>query len=95
MKISCEGISYITKLARLKLTKIEQERLTKDMTNILEFVDKINQLDTEGVTPTSHAVHINNVFRDDIIEESYDKEKILANAPEKENDFFKVPKIVE
>lgn len=95
MKISKEQVEHVAKLARLNLTEEEKERLTGEMENIIAFADKLNELDTTGVEPTAHVIPIQNVFRDDVVEPSYDREKILANAPSQEGGCFKVPKIVE
>jgi aspartyl-tRNA(Asn)/glutamyl-tRNA(Gln) amidotransferase subunit C len=65
------------------------------MASILEYVDKLNELDTSNVEPTSHVMPVKNVFREDRTENSYDREKILANAPSTEDGCFKVPKVVE
>ncbi len=95
MKITTEQVEYVAKLARLNLTEIEKTKLTKDMESIINFADKLNELDTTGVEPTALVIPIQNVFREDIVHTSYDRDKILANAPSKENGCFKVPKIVE
>ncbi|MBZ4646779.1 MAG: glutamyl-tRNA(Gln) and/or aspartyl-tRNA(Asn) amidotransferase, subunit [Clostridia bacterium] len=95
MKITKEQVEHVANLARLNLTEDEKERLTGEMENIIAFADKLNELDTSGVEPTAHAIPIQNVFREDIVGPSYDREKILANAPSREDGCFKVPKIVE
>ncbi len=95
MKISTEQVEYVAKLARLNLNEEEKAKLTKDMENIINFADKLNELDTNGVEPTALVIPIQNVFREDIAKDSYDREKILANAPSQEDGCFKVPKIVE
>ena len=95
MGISKKEIAHIAKLAMLKLTETEEERLAKEFEKILEFMGKLDELDNENIKPATHVVHINNVFRDDIIVDSYKKEIILENAPEMKDGYFKVPKIVE
>lgn len=95
MKITQEIIEHIADLARLNLTEKEKEKLTSEMANIVAYMDKLNELDTTNVPPTSHVKPIHNVFREDKIEKSYDREKILANAPSRENGCFKVPRVVE
>lgn len=95
MKITKEMVEYVANLARLNLTEQEKERLTEDMADILAYVDKLNELDTSGVEPTSHVIPIYNVLREDVVKESYDREIILENAPSKEDGCFKVPKVVE
>lgn len=95
MKITKETIEHVANLARLNLTDKEKEKLTSEMANIISYVDKLNELDTSNVPPTSHVKPICNVFREDAVKKSYDREKILANAPSQENGCFKVPKVVE
>lgn len=95
MKVTKATIEHIANLARLNLTQDEMDRLTSEMGNILSYVDKLNELDTTGVKPMEHVIPIRNVFREDRVEPSYDREKILANAPSQEKGCFKVPKIVE
>lgn len=95
MKVTREMIEYVAALARLNLTEEEKEKLTDEMGNIISYVDKLNELDTSNVPPTSHVKPVVNVFREDRVESSYERDKILANAPSKENGCFKVPKVVE
>ncbi len=95
MKITKDTIEHIANLARLKLTESEKNRLTLDMEKILSYVDKLNELDTSDVKPTNHVSPVNNVFREDQSVPSYDRDKILMNAPSKEDGCFKVPRIVE
>ncbi|MGE4283613.1 MAG: Asp-tRNA(Asn)/Glu-tRNA(Gln) amidotransferase subunit GatC [Clostridia bacterium] len=95
MQISKTQVEYVANLARLNLTEEEKERLTVEMENIIAFADKLNELDTTGVEPTAHAIPIQNVFREDVVEPSFDRDKILQNAPSQEDGCFKVPKIVE
>ena len=95
MKVTKEIIEHVANLARLNLTENEKEKMTSEMTNIISYVDKLNELDTSNVPPTSHVKPVNNVFREDRVLKSYDREKILSNAPSQENGCFKVPKVVE
>jgi len=95
MKISKETVEYVANLARLSLTDEQKIKMIDDLDKILEHVDKLNKLDTSGVEPTAHILPIKNVFREDVIQPSYDREVILKNAPMKEDGCFKVPKIVE
>lgn len=91
MKIDIE---YVAKLARIRLTKAEKERFTKDLADILAYVEKLNQLNTKTTPPTSHVLPIQNVFREDKVCPSLPKDVALANAPQKEKDLFRVPKII-
>ncbi len=95
MKITRETIEHVANLARLNLTEQEKETLTTEMADVISYVDKLNELDTSNVEPKSHVMPVNNVFREDKTEKSYDREKILANAPSKDDGCFKVPKVVE
>ncbi len=95
MKITKQEVEHVATLARLELTDEEKEKLTDQLSNILTYVDKLNELDTTGVAPTSHVLDINNVMRDDIPDTSLTRERALANAPEKAAGHYKVPKIIE
>lgn len=95
MKITKETIEHVANLARLNLNDEEKKKLTAEMAGIISYVDKLNELDTSDISPTAYANQKRNVFRDDDVEKSYDREKILANAPSTENGCFKVPKVVE
>ena len=95
VKITKQEVEHVAKLARLELSDQEQEKLTDQLSNILTYVEKLNELDTKGVAPTSHVLDINNVMRDDVVAESLTQEKALANAPDKAAGHFKVPKIIE
>ena len=95
MKITKQEVEHVAKLARLDLSEKEKEKLTDQLSNILTYVEKLNEIDTRGVEPTSHVLDINNVMRDDVAGESLTQEKALANAPEKSAGHYKVPKIIE
>lgn len=95
MKITKEQVTHVANLARLNLTEEEKENMTKDMESIITFIDQINQLDISDVNPTAHIIPINNVFREDIVQKSMDRDELIKNAPVKENGCFSVPKIVE
>ncbi len=87
-------IEYVARLARLSLTESEKERFRKDLAEILAYVGKLNQIDTELIPPTSHVLSVQNVFRDDEVLPSLPKDVVLANAPQKKEGLFKVPKII-
>lgn len=95
MKITKETIEHVANLARLNLTEQEKEKLTIEMESIISYVDKLNELDTTNVNPSSHVLPLQNVFREDVTIKSYDRDKILSNAPSQEDGCFKVPKVVE
>ena len=93
--ISDETIEYVGILAKLGLSPEEREQAKKDMGNMLDYIDMLNNLDTEGVEPMSHVFPVYNVFREDIVANGDERDKILANAPEEKDGAFKVPKTVE
>ena len=95
MKITRDQVEQVAMLARLELTDAESEILTGQMDAILAYVDKLNELNTDGIIPTSHAVPVENAFRADQVRPSIGAENALANAPERVDDFFRVPKIIE
>jgi len=95
MKITKQEVEHVARLARLELSELEKEKLTDQLSNILTYVEKLNELDTQGVEPTSHILDINNVMRDDVAVASLTQEQALANAPEKAAGHYKVPKIIE
>jgi aspartyl-tRNA(Asn)/glutamyl-tRNA(Gln) amidotransferase subunit C len=95
MKITRREVEHVADLARLELSEQEQETLTHQLSNILTYVEKLNELDTKGVEPTSHVLDIRNVMRDDVARPSLPQERALANAPEKAAGHYKVPKIIE
>lgn len=93
--ISDETIEYVGILAKLELSDEEKEQAKKDMGSMLDYIDKLNELDTSNVEPMSHVFPVNNVFREDIVTNGDDHEQILLNAPEEKNHSFSVPKTFE
>lgn len=94
MKITKEEIAHVAKLARLNLDEESIELFTKQVGDVLTYVEKLNRLNTKGVSPTSHAISITNAFRKDEIRPSVSNEEALSNAPEAENGTFVVPKVI-
>jgi aspartyl-tRNA(Asn)/glutamyl-tRNA(Gln) amidotransferase subunit C len=94
MKITKEEVLYVAHLARLDLDEESIEKFAGQIDEILGYVEKLNRVDTKGIKPTSHAISLTNAFRDDEEKEHIDRELALANAPEKEDGNFVVPKIV-
>ena len=94
MKITKEEIAYVAKLARLELDDDAIDMFSGQITDILSYFDKLNEVDTEGVPPTSHAIFLSNAFREDDLVEHLDRDMALKNAPEKEDGDFLVPKVV-
>lgn len=93
-KISDETIDYVGILAKLELSAEEKEAAKTDMEKMLDYIDTLNELDTEGTEPMSHVFPVNNVFREDIVTNSDKKEEILENAPLRKEDRFEVPKTI-
>jgi aspartyl-tRNA(Asn)/glutamyl-tRNA(Gln) amidotransferase subunit C len=94
-KIDEAQVRKVAKLSRLELTDAEVEEFTGQLSAILEYVEKMNELDTEGVEPLAHCLAISNVLREDRVRESLGTEAALANAPQRDGEFFKVPKILD
>lgn len=94
MSITKDNVLHVAGLARLDLSQEEVARFEVELNDVLEFMEKLNELDTKGVEPTTHVLDISNVFRQDIVVASSDVEEILANAPDREDDYFKVPSIL-
>ena len=95
MKITRQEVEHVATLARLKLDDEEISTFTGQMDAILAYVDKLSQLNTDGIIPTAHAVPMENSFRPDEIRPSLGAESALANAPESAEGFFRVPQIIE
>ena len=95
MKITLQEVEHVTRLARLALPKEEMEQMRSQLDRILGYIEKLNQLDTTGVEPTSHVIPMTNVFREDALVPSLPREEALANAPDRREGFFQVPRIIE
>ncbi len=95
MALTREEVEKVAKLARLKFEENEIEKFRSDLNNILDYINKLKELDTENVPPTSHVVEMKNVFREDVVGESLPIEEVLKNAPEKKDRFFVVPRVIE
>ncbi|HMH49019.1 MAG TPA: Asp-tRNA(Asn)/Glu-tRNA(Gln) amidotransferase subunit GatC [Candidatus Acidoferrum sp.] len=93
--ISREEVRHVARLARLHLTDDEAERMREQLDAILAYIDKLRELDVEGVEPTAHAVPLVNVMRDDALAPCLPQEQALANAPDRADEFFRVPRIIE
>ncbi len=93
--ITRKEVEHVAKLAQLEFSEAEKEMLTKQLGDILQFVEKLGELNTDGVEPTYSVVPVSNVMREDIAKPSFTQEQALANAPEKDMGFFKIPKIME
>ncbi|MEE1250124.1 MAG: Asp-tRNA(Asn)/Glu-tRNA(Gln) amidotransferase subunit GatC [Lachnospiraceae bacterium] len=92
--ISDETIEYVGILAKLELSEEEKESAKKDMGEMLDYIDKLNELDTAGIEPMSHVFPVQNVFREDVVTNGDGSEETLRNAPEEKDGGFKVPKTI-
>ena len=90
--ISDETIEYVGILAKLELSDEKKKKAKEDMGKMLDYIDKLNELDTSNVEPMSHVFPVNNVFREDVVTNGDDRENILKNAPEEKDGAFVVPK---
>lgn len=95
MSISIKDVEHVANLARLELSESEKEQFAGQLNAILKYAEKLNELDTENVAPTSHAFEISNVTREDVTKPSLPIEKVLLNAPDDEDDQIKVPAVLE
>ena len=92
--ISDETIEYVGILAKLELSEEEKEQAKADMGKMLDYIDKLNELDTSGVEPMSHVFPVNNVFREDVVTNGDNHEAMLANAPKQKENQYQVPKTI-
>ena len=95
MSVTVKDVRIVAALARLEFSAVEEERLTGELNRILEYMEKLSELDTEHVEPTSHVVPITNAFRDDATIQFPFREDLLASAPQQQDGYFKVPRIIE
>ncbi len=89
--ISDETIEYVGILAKLELSDTEKEQAKADMGRMLDYIDKLGELDTDGVEPMSHVFSVENVFREDVVTNGDDRERLLSNAPQEKDGMFVVP----
>ena len=94
-KIDETQVRKVAVLSRLDLSESEIKEFTSQLSAILEYVEKMDELDTANVQPLAHCLPVSNCFREDVVKESLGTEKVLANAPQRDGDFFKVPKILD
>lgn len=91
--ITVKDVEHVAKLARLELTEDEKQKFTKQLGDVLKYVEMMNEVDTTGVEPMAHSFDAVNIMRDDKVVYEQTKEELMKNAPEEENGFFRVPKI--
>lgn len=92
--INFDDVKHVAKLARLAIDDAQLRRLAGQLESILEYVNKLGQVDATNVEPMAHALPLHNVLRDDVVEPSLPLDKVLMNAPETDGPFFKVPKVL-
>ena len=91
--IEIKDVEHVARLARLNLTEEEKVKFSKQLGDILKYMEQLNEVDTTGVEPMNHPIDFSNVMREDVARYDCSREELMANAPEVEQDFFKVPKI--
>jgi aspartyl-tRNA(Asn)/glutamyl-tRNA(Gln) amidotransferase subunit C len=94
MPITVKDVEKIARLAKLSFTEEEKEKFSRQLGQIIDYVEKLNELDTEKVPPTYHVVAVHNVFRKDEVKPSMPREEVLKNAPAKKKGYFSVPKVI-
>jgi len=95
LKITSEGVDHVADLARLNLKEGEKDKFTAQLNDIFLYMEMLNKVDTSGVEPMTHAISLDNAFRDDVVKESIGDEMAMANAPDKMGNCFRVPKVIE
>jgi aspartyl-tRNA(Asn)/glutamyl-tRNA(Gln) amidotransferase subunit C len=95
LKITKEEVEYVAHLARLNFSEGEKVKFTSQLNDILMYMDKLNEVDTACIEPMSHAIALQNAFRDDIVKDSLSQEVSLSNTPDARGPFFRVPKVIE
>jgi aspartyl-tRNA(Asn)/glutamyl-tRNA(Gln) amidotransferase subunit C len=94
MKITLAEVEHVAELARLEVSPEEKEQLTNQLNRVLLYMEKLNELDTDGVVPTSHATDLENAFREDLVQESLPRDESLKNAPDSNEAEFVVPRVI-
>ncbi|RMH54007.1 MAG: Asp-tRNA(Asn)/Glu-tRNA(Gln) amidotransferase subunit GatC [Bacteroidetes bacterium] len=95
MAVSIEDVRYIAALARLRFAEAEEQRLAEQMSTMLEYVGQLQTLDTTGVPPMSHVLDLVNVMREDVVQTRISREEALRNAPDADEAYFRVPRVIE
>ncbi|MDK8183148.1 Asp-tRNA(Asn)/Glu-tRNA(Gln) amidotransferase subunit GatC [Paenibacillus sp. UMB4589-SE434] len=95
MSINLDNVEHVARLARLQLSDEEKNQFLDQLNAILKYADKLNELHTDDVQPTTHVLPIHNVMRDDVVRESLPIERVMANAPEEEDGHFRVPAVLD
>ena len=89
------AVRHVARLARLRITDAEAALFASQLSKVLEYVEQLNEMDTDGVPPTAHALPVSNVFREDEVRSSWTPDLALHNAPDRHDGFFRVPKVLD
>lgn len=89
------AVRHVAQLARLKITDEEVARYAEQLSKVLDYFKQLNELNTTGIEPTAHPLPISNVFREDIVDPSLHPDQALGNAPDRQDDFFRVPRVLD
>ena len=95
MKVTKKDLENVAVLSRLAIPADKEEQYTNQLNDVLTYMENLNSINTDDVQPIAHVLPISNVFRDDVVKESLDRDLALSNAPRKDDGYFKVPKILE
>ena len=95
MPVSRDDVRHVAQLARLDFSEDEEAQMADELSQILDYVDKLDELDTSGVPPMSHVLDVTNVFRPDTVEQRIDRAQALELAPEADDEYVRVPKVIE
>ena len=95
MKVTAEDIKTVASLSRLRIDENESAEVTEQLDKFLTYVENLKSVDTENIEPTTYALPMQNIFREDVVKKSLDRELALSNAPLKEDGYFKVPRVLE
>lgn len=95
MALSVKDVEHVSKLSRLSFGSDEKEDFVEKLNSVVDYIEKLEEVDVEGVDPTYHVLDLKNVFREDEVKKSFDRKEITANAPSAEGGCFKVPKVVK
>jgi aspartyl-tRNA(Asn)/glutamyl-tRNA(Gln) amidotransferase subunit C len=95
MALSGDQVRWVAHLARLEISEAEVAMFTEQLSKVVDYIEQLKEVDTEGIEPMAHALPINNVFREDELRESLPVDQALANAPERKGDFYSVPAVLD
>jgi len=94
MPITIKDVEYVAGLAKLELSEAEKRKFAKELDKIIKYIEQLKEVDTLNIPPTSHIIPMENVLREDKVEISLSQDEALANAPDKKDEYFKVPKVI-